>query len=88
MNLRYCKRLCELSLLAGRSYCLFLDLFAEWPPRSFAREPDTAEIVRAIELHDQTQAKALERYHALRHYRSSIRVHQAHHRRDGRGARV
>jgi hypothetical protein len=35
--------------------------------------PDTAEIVQAIERHDQTQAKTLERYHALRHYEIEYR---------------
>jgi hypothetical protein len=35
--------------------------------------PDTGEIVKAIEHHDQTQTKALESYHALRHYEVEYR---------------
>jgi hypothetical protein len=33
-----------------------------------AATPDTVQIVQSIEHHDQSQAKALEHYHALRHY--------------------
>ncbi len=74
MNLRYCKRLCELTLLAGA-----LLSFVPWsfsqngPPAPSPAIPDTAEIVQAIERHNQTQAKALERYHALRHYEVEYR---------------
>jgi hypothetical protein len=35
--------------------------------------PDTAKIVKAIERHDQAQAKALEHYRALRHYEIEYR---------------
>jgi hypothetical protein len=47
-------------------------------PRSFSQtgssapspgSPDIAELVQAIERHDQMQAKTLDRYHALRHYK-------------------
>jgi hypothetical protein len=70
LKIHYFKRLCELSLIMGS--LLFLT------PRTSSQNatpapsqgtPDTAEVVQAIERHDQTQANALERYHALRHYR-------------------
>jgi hypothetical protein len=42
-------------------------------PSSTPVPPNTAKIVQAIEHHDQMQAKALERYHALRHYEIEYR---------------
>jgi hypothetical protein len=70
LKLHYCKGLCKLSLLTGA--LLFL------VPRTFSQENapapspgsrDIAEVVQAVERHDQMQAKALDRYHALRHYK-------------------
>jgi len=74
LNLRYCKRLCQLSLLTG--VILFLvpwSLSQSGPPAPSLATPDTAQIVQAIEHHDQTQAKTLERYHASRHYEVEYR---------------
>jgi len=74
LKLRYCNRLCKLSLLTGA--LLFLvpwSLSQNGTPAPSPAAPDTAQIVRAIERHDQEQAKALERYHALRHYEIEYR---------------
>ncbi|MGO9937810.1 MAG: hypothetical protein ACLPH3_09065 [Terracidiphilus sp.] len=74
MNLRYCKRLCDLTLLAGALLFVVPLTFSQHvPPAPSPARPDTAEIVRAIELHNQTQAKALEHYQALRHYEVEYR---------------
>ena len=69
MNLHNDKRLRNLTFIAGA----FLFLVPISPsqnraPADSPATPDTAQIVRAIEHHDQTQAKTLNRYHALRHY--------------------
>jgi len=42
-------------------------------PAASPATPDTAQIVQAIERHDQAQAKTLERYHAPRHYEVEYR---------------
>jgi hypothetical protein len=63
------KQLITISLLAG--------MLLHIVPRCCAQNgslqpspnaPDAAGIVRAIEQHDQSQTKALESYHAIRHY--------------------
>jgi len=74
LNFRICKRLCKLSLLAG--VLIFLvpwSLSQNLTPTPSATTPNTSEIVQAIGRHDQTQAKTLERYHALRHYEIEYR---------------
>jgi len=74
LNLHFSKSQCRNSLLVGS--ILFL---APWSlpqngaPGSLPAIPSTAEIVQAIERHDQAQAKALVRYHALRHYEVEFR---------------
>jgi hypothetical protein len=47
-----------------------------WPQNAAGAVPamlDAAQIVQAIERHDQSQAKALGHYHALRHYEIEYR---------------
>ena len=74
MNLRYCKCLCQLSLLAGGLLSLVpCSLSQSVPPAPSPATPDTAQIVQAIEHHDQTQAKTLERYQAPRDYKVEYR---------------
>ena len=74
MKLRYSKRLCELTLLAGALLFLVPLCFSQnVPPAPSPETPDIAEIVQAIGRHDQTQAKALGHYHALRHYEIEYR---------------
>jgi hypothetical protein len=71
--LRFSKSPCKLALLAGA--ILVLVPFS-WPQNGGAAAPaapDAAQIVQAIEHHDQTQAVALEHYHALRHYEIEYR---------------
>jgi len=74
LNLRYFKHLCKLSLLTGVPFFLVPWTLAQSGTLAPSPgTPDTAEVVRAIENHDQTQAKDLERYHALRHYEVEYR---------------
>ncbi|MGO9437939.1 MAG: hypothetical protein ACLPH3_01475 [Terracidiphilus sp.] len=74
MNLRYCKRLGEFLLLTGALIFVVPRSFSQnGTPAPSPGTPDTAEVVRAIESHDQTQTKELERYHALRHYEVEYR---------------
>ncbi len=74
MNLRYCKGLCDLMLLPGALlFVVPLTFSQNAPPAPSPAGPDTAEIVRSIEQHNQTQAKTLENYHALRHYEVEYR---------------
>ena len=68
------KRICELTVLAG-TLLFFVPLsFSQNAPAAVSpAAPDTAEIVQDIERHNQSQAKALGRYHALRHYEVEYR---------------
>jgi hypothetical protein len=62
-----------LALLAG---ALLVLVPYSWPQNggvSAPAAPDTAQIVQAIERHDQTQAVALGHYHSLRHYEIEYR---------------
>jgi hypothetical protein len=71
--LRISKSPCKLALLAG---AILTFVPCSWPQTGGAAAPaasDAAQIVQAIERHDQTQAKSLERYHALRHYEIAYR---------------
>jgi len=74
LNLRHSKHLCKLSLLVG---ALLFFVPCSWSQNGAsapsAATPDAAQIVQAIQRHDQTQAKTLERYHALRRYRVEYR---------------
>ena len=74
MNLRQSKCLWLLSFLTGE--LLFMVPWS-WSqsatPTASPATPDTAQIVQAIERHDQTQAKTLERYQASRHYEVEYR---------------
>ena len=70
MKMRYFKHLFELSLLMGSLSFLTPRISSQNGTAAPSQgTPDTAEVVQAIERHDQTQANALERYHALRHYK-------------------
>jgi len=74
LNLRYFKRVCELTLLAGALLFLVpLSFSQNGTPAPSPAIPDTTGIVQAIERHNQTQTKALERYYALRHYEVEYR---------------
>ena len=74
MNLRCRKRLCELSFFSGAFFLLVPGCFSQnATPAASPATPDTAAIVQSIERHDQTQARALERYQALRHYQVEYR---------------
>jgi hypothetical protein len=74
VNLRCRKHLCQLSLLTGALVFLVpRSLSQNGAPAPSLATPDTGEIVRAIVRHDRTQAQALERYHALRHYEVEYR---------------
>jgi hypothetical protein len=70
MNLRNTKRLFRFTLFAVAF--LFVVPFS-MPQGPTANDPptipDAAQIVQAIEHHDVIQAKTLDRYHALRHYK-------------------
>jgi hypothetical protein len=70
LKLHYCKELCKLSLLTGAILFHISRSFSqEGTPALSPGSPDIAEVVQAIERHDQTQAKTLDRYHAARHYK-------------------
>lgn len=74
MSLCNFKRLYKLSILTGAILLLVPCSSPQNGPRTPSpATPDAAEIVKAIERHDQTQTKALERYHALRHYEIEYR---------------
>jgi hypothetical protein len=70
LKLNNSKRFSKLSLLAGALMLLVPRAYSQdAPPAPSQGIPDTAEVVKAIERHDRTQTKALERYHAVRHYK-------------------
>jgi len=74
LNLHNSRSLCNLSLLMGA--LLFLVPWSLSQSGPLAPAPatlDTAQIVQAIERHDQAQAKALEGYHGPRHYEVQYR---------------
>lgn len=73
MILRYSKSPLKLALLAGAILILVPFSLSQNGSPVASAEPDAAQIVKAIERHDQTQAIALEHYHALRHYEVEYR---------------
>ena len=70
MKLHYWTELHKLSILSGALLFLVPLSFSQTgTPAPSPGSPDIAEVVQAIERHDQTQAKTLDRYHASRHYK-------------------
>jgi hypothetical protein len=70
LKMRYLKHLCDLSLLMGSLLFVTPKIASQNGTAAPSHgTPDTAEVVQAIERHDQAQSNALERYHALRHYK-------------------
>lgn len=73
MNLCFYSRLRKLSLAASTLFLFLPCCRAQVAAIAAPTAPNTAQIVQAIERHDQTQGKALDHYRAVRHY--SVRYH-------------
>lgn len=74
MKCNCARNLCKVPLLMGAlSFLIPCSLSQNGTAAASPATPDIAEIVQSIERHDQTQAMALERYHALRHYEIEYR---------------
>jgi hypothetical protein len=73
MNLRNYKHSSQLLLAVAAILLLAAHTWAQSGSAVTVTTPDTAQIVQAIAHHDQSQAQALERYHALRHYEVEYR---------------
>src|SRR5271165_1415730 len=71
--LRYSNSSVKLALLAGAIFILVPFCRPQNGSPAASAAPDAAQIVQAIGRHDQTQAIALEHYHALRHYEVEYR---------------
>jgi hypothetical protein len=72
MNLRTYIHRCKRPVLAAVFLLPGAGSWSQIAPAA-STTPDATQIAQAIERHDQTQAKALERYHALRHYEVTYR---------------